>query len=262
MKKKEVIAYLRMALLLKDPLLETDVAFKFTDDELWSIFQLVIPTHNPNYNVKFFPENEKYFAILLAKKEVYYRLAVASAPFYPLEAEGAKLRKDYRFEHYMSLIRRVEVEYAQMWGNFDSQNRTIDVGQFMLKSKHFTLENYQMASKPAVVMSVDNVGEDAVDISWSKFNISIGMFRSYTLYISKEPIYDEYEGRISDTAQRVLVTEDIHKTKFRFKDLTPDTEYYVAVASEDLNGLVGIAEQLCVQEVPNTDLTPSTPIEP
>lgn len=240
--KSSLVTYLRKALVLRDPSIETDEAYKFTDDDLWEIIQLVIPNHNPSYTVENYPENEKYFAVLLAKKEVYYRLATASAPFYPLQAEGAELRKDYRFEHYMSLIRRVEVEYTQMWGQFDS-NRTIDIGEAILQGKHFTQRNYDLASKPTVELTIDTIRSDSMDISWTKFNVPSGMFWNYSIYVSDTPIYDEYDDAISKEAKKVAFITDSHRTKYRIKGLTPSTHYYIAVVSEDLNKLKGIAEQ-------------------
>ena len=44
---QSTVEYLRKSLALKDPQIETDEAYKFTDDDLWDIIQLVIPNHNP-----------------------------------------------------------------------------------------------------------------------------------------------------------------------------------------------------------------------
>lgn len=240
--KDSIVKYLRQSLVLKDAEVEYDEAFKFTDEDLWNIVQLVTPNHNPSYTVENCPENEKYFIILLARREVYHRLATASAPFYPLQAEGAELRKDYRFNHYMRLIREVEIEYSRLWSHFDS-SRSLEVGDVILQSKHFTTRNYNLASKPTVELSIDVVRESSIDISWSKFNVPSGMFDSYEIYLSNEPIYDEYEDVISKQAKKVANVKDIHRTKFRLKYLTPDTLYYVAVVSKDLNGLKGISEE-------------------
>ena len=239
--KLSTVSYLRKSLVLKEPDIETDVAYKFTDDDLWDIIQLVIPNHNPRYTIDNLPENEKYFAILLAKKEIYYRLATASAPFYPLKAEGAELRKDIRFDHYMSLIRRIEVEYSQMWSQFDS-SRTIDIGEVILKSKHFTQRNYELAPTPSVVLTIDDVRSDSMDISWTKFDVLRGMFWNYSVYISDSPIYDEYDDVISKDAKKIAFITDLHRTKFRVRELSPSTHYYIAIVSEDLNKLRGIAE--------------------
>ena len=239
--KLETVKYLRMSLVLKDPDIETDEAFKFTDDELWSIIQLVIPNHNPSYTVENYPINERYFAVLLAKKEVYYRLATASAPFYPLKAEGAELRKDYRFQHYLALIRRVEAEYTLMWDKFDS-NRTIEIGDVLLQSKHFTARNYQLATIPTVELSIGTVRSDSIDVSWTKFDVPVGMFSNYSLYISETPIYDEYENTIDRKAKKVAFIIDYHRDKYRIKGLTPSTTYFVAIVSEDINKLKGVSE--------------------
>lgn len=240
--KEDIVSFLRKSLILDDPSTVVDEAYKYTDDDLWDIVKLVVPLHNPAYTIENFPENETYFVIILAKKEVYYRLATASAPFYPLRAEGAELRKDYRFEHYMSLIRRLEVEYEQMWDRFEN-NKPINVGELILKHKHFTTRNYNLATRPEVELYIDSIGTDFVNISWTKFNVTNGMFSSYTLYLSKNPIYDEYEDKISDDAVKIDYIQNIHKTKYKIKDLEEDTTYYVAIISEDMNKLKGISEK-------------------
>lgn len=240
--KQSTVDYLRKSLLLKDPTIETDEAYKFTDEDLWEIIQLVIPNHNPSYTVDNYPDNETYFAILLAKKEIYYRLATSSAPFYPLEAEGASLRKDYRFKHYMTLIRRVEIEYEQMWDKFE-RNIPIKIGDIIIKSKHFTERNYNLADKPQIELTVDNIRDTSIDISWTKFDASKGMFSRYVVFVSTSPIYDEYEDEISSEANKIALITDIHRTKFRIKDLNPNSTYHIAVVTEDLNKLQGFSEK-------------------
>lgn len=239
---ERMVSYLRMALALKDPSTETDPAFRFTDDELLDILGLVTPVHNPEYTLETLPENEKYFAMLLARKEIYFRLATASAPFYPIKAEGAELRKDVRFSHYMTLVNQVNTEYDIAWEQFDT-NRTIEYGDVLLLSKHFTSGNYEKATKPTVALTINNVGHETVEISWTKFLVPSGMFSSYDIYVSTLPIYDEYMEELSDRATKVISLTDIHRLKYRISNLLPNHNYYVAVVSLDMNGLKGISEK-------------------
>lgn len=246
--KISTVNYLRMSLVLKDPSIEIDPAFNFTDEDLLSILELVASSHNPNYTLDNFPDSEKYFIVLLARKEIYYRLAFNSAPFYPLKAEGAELRKDFRFEHYMSLIRRVENEYALMLEQF-TRNQVIsteagNVGNLTLRSKHLTNYNYELAKKPEVEISIDNIHQNSVEFSWNQFNPNMGIFKHYEVYISTSLIYDEYEDVISKSATKVALITDIHKTKLRISELLPNMIYHVAVISEDLNRLKGISEKI------------------
>lgn len=235
------VAYLRSSLKLQSPSIETDEAYKYTDIELQDIIKMMIPMHKSEYTVDNFPPEEENFVILLAKKEIYYRLATATAPLYPLTAEGAELRKDVRFDHYMSLIRRVEAEYAQTYERFQS-NTEIKVGDVFLAGKHLSLRNYEHAVVPTVTLKAITIRSDSVDVSWDKFEVERGQFLDYVLYVSTSPIYDEFIEKISEQATKVDTIRDIHKIKYRITGLTPATVYYLAVVSEDINTLKGISE--------------------
>lgn len=238
---QEIVKFLRVSLRLEDPSTEVDPAYIFEDPDLWEICEYVVPVHNINYTIETFPEKEKYFIILLAKKEIYYRLATSSAPFYPISAEGAELRKDYRFEHYMSLIRRVEIDYATAMTQLAS-NTVIEVKDLLLLTKHYHWRNYNLASAPTVEVTLNGVQETSVDITWDKFEVQSGIFSYYEVYISEQPIYDFYEDSLSKTATRYKEERDIHKTRCRVSGLTPGKAYYVLVTSKDTNGLTGYSE--------------------
>jgi hypothetical protein len=238
--KKYLVDYLRKSLVLKQPEVETDPAYKFTDDELYEILVMQISAHNPAYDELTFPAKEYYFLVLQGKKEVYYRLATASAPFYPLEAEGASLRKDYRFEHYMSLIRRVEQDYNTAWERYE-EGQEPEQGELIVSTKHFTHRNYNLQNAPVVDAEAVVVGETSVDLQWTKFSSVGGMFRRYILYVSETIIFDEFEYLV-DESKRLSEVNDIHRTKFRIKGLKPQTHYYILVVSEDLNGIKGYSQ--------------------
>lgn len=239
--KENVVKFLQDSLRLQDPSTETDPAYIFTEDQLWDIVNIVTPAHSPYHTVDTLPDNEAYFVILLAKKEVYYRLATSTAPLYPLKAEGAELRKDFRFEHYMSLIRRVEAEYENSWDKFE-RGREVEVQDLLLHSKHYSERNYKFAHVPSVTARIVAVRGDSVDVEWSKFNTPRGLFWHYSVYVSTSPIYDEFEGVIDPSAKKVVEIHDIHKTKVRIKGLSPDTAYFILVVSTDANKLQGYVE--------------------
>ena len=267
---KELVRYLRSSLKLQDPEIVTDEAYRYTDEELEDVLRMLIPAQNPSYTEKTFPKNEEHFLILLAKKEIYYRLATATAPLYPLSAEGAELRKDVRFDHYMSLIRSVESEYSLSWSMYES-TKEIQVSDVFLERNHFTLRNYENAHKPIVELSVDNVTQTSIDISWNKFTAQRGKFAEYKVYIGTSPIYDEYEDIIDPEAKLLVTITDIHKTKYRIKGLDLDTKYYVGVVSVDVNKLKGVyfeevttlpIEPEPEPEVPEEPTEPTEPTEP
>lgn len=242
MDTNKLVKYLRSSLALNYPEIVRDDAYKFTNEELADVLEMMIPVQNPSYTKETFPKEEEYFLILLAKKEIYYRLATAMAPLYPLSAEGAELRKDYRFEHYMSLIRRVEIEYAQMWEKFEN-SQPLEVGDLFIERNHFSNRNYENAVRPTVELKVHTVRSNSVDISWTKFDVPRGKFLEYNIYVSKSPIYDEFIESIDKGAKKIARILDIHRTKYRIDSLEPNTEYYIAVTSEDANTLTGVSEQ-------------------
>jgi len=241
--QKRRVDFLRASVRLQDPATERDPAYRFTDEELWDILAFVTPIYSPHHTIETIPENELYFPVLLAKKEICYRLASSSAPFYPLKAEGASLEKNVRFDHYMLLIRQVDREYRTMREEFmagDGVARSYDV---KLTNGMYVLRNYNLSERQKPILTV-NPSSESAEITWSKFDTSKGMFSCYKLYVTNEPVIDEFaEYQLSQSAIPVLHTIDIHRIKWRVTGLTPDTEYIATIVHFDRNGLFGYAEQ-------------------
>lgn len=62
--------------------------------------------------MEYLPEDAVYPIVLLAKKELYYTLAVKEAPLYDIGADNNNyLKRSQRFDHYMKLIAQVDSEY-------------------------------------------------------------------------------------------------------------------------------------------------------
>lgn len=232
---------LEKSLLLANGLntMETDPAYMFSDDDLWDIITMVMPTHNSTYTALTIPDAEVYFVLLLAKREVYYRLATASAPFYPLTAEGASLRKDYRFDHYMALIKQVETTYATAWENYLRSGSGIDVREALLRKNHFTAKNYTLGAPPTVQIVESEPATDSIGIAWTK--ATTGFFKEYVVRLDTAPVYDRFDREFRETVLHTRTLEDIHLNSCRVTGLTPNTTYFVAVETRDENGLSGVA---------------------
>ena len=227
---------------------QNDPAYVFSDDDIAGILGVAMLGVCPEYvedaqhpDLSKIPPKLAYFVILLGKKEVYYRLATSSAPFYPIEAEGASLRKDYRFEHYMSLVRRVEQEYATLWSVYTT-NQDVQVGTVVIEGYHYARRNYNSADAPSVEIVRLIPHDQSVDVEWNKFSVFAGLFSCYKIFLSDEPIFDEFENTINETAECVLQEVDIHKTKARIKNLVAGKHYHMLIASMDRNGLTGYVE--------------------
>lgn len=242
--KKFFLEYFKKSVRIDSSSTITDPAYKFSDEDVWGIIKMAIMAHNPLYSESTVPENESYFVLLKAKQEIYYRLATSSAPFYPIEAEGASLRKDYRFEHYMSLVRRVEQEYATLWDKFQS-GQDVQVVSVFIDSYHYKRRNYNQSNVPQVEIIQCLPDSEFINLEWSKFKVFAGLFWRYQVFIDTSQIYDEFEDTISQTATLVADVTNIHKTKIRIKDLKADSDYNILVISEDRNGLKGCKEISC-----------------
>jgi hypothetical protein len=240
------VKYLRDSLRLQDPNIETDPAYIFSDEQLWEVFSVVTPTHNPQYTIEDLPNSQFHFVVLLAKQEIYYRLSTSTAPLYPLSAEGASLQRNIRFDHYIDLVRQTSSDYAQAVqmakDNAFGEAQTFDI---TTQSGHFSRRNYNLANKPTVKLTVSGITSTTINLDWTKYSVQNGLFAHYTIFVEKEPLIDEYaEFRRRTNASPLIFFSDIHRLKYRVDKLKPYTEYYVSVLSEDRNGLYGYDEQL------------------
>ena len=239
---ERLVPYLRKSLLLDDPTINTDSAFQYTDEDLADILEMSLYEHNPNYTLENFPKQESTFVVLLAKKEIYYRLATASAPLYPLKAEGAELRKDYRFNHYMELLKLVTSEYTTRYDKF-TRELPIQQGNLLVARKHYTTEFYNSMEQTGLELYIDNITTNNVEFRWDKFDFIGGLFDSYSIYVSESTIYDVYTNSIDEGATKVVEIRDIHRNAYRITDLEPNKEYHILVVSKNYNGF-----KECVEE--------------
>lgn len=238
--KQYLIDYVRSSTALANPDIEKDSAYVFSDEEIFNIIKMCVGQHNANYTPANFPENEYSMLVLLARKEIYWRLATSSAKFYPISAEGAELRKDYRFNHYFQLIQETEKQYEYTKRVFREENANlIQLGTLFVDSKHFNSRQIRLQQLPKVDITVVNTTSDSVDIAWTKFDTIGGIFDSYEVYYSDKPVYDEFEDLI--TGIKVATVRNINKTKLRVKGLKPNTKYFLAILVKDTNLLQGVS---------------------
>lgn len=253
--KQFLIDYVRHSVVLGSPETEKDPAYVFSDEDIFNIIKMCIGQHNANYTVETFPDNEQSMLVLLARKEIYWRLATSSAKFYPISAEGAELRKDYRFKHYFQLIQEIDKQYLSAKASFKENNPDlIQTGTIFVDSRHFNLRQMSLQQLPKVDIKVINVTSNSVDIAWTKFNTVGGMFSSYEVYYDSKLVYDEFEEVV--TGIHVASIRNINRTKLRVKDLKPNTKYYLAIVTKDTNLLQGVSQiEFTTQEEGTEDAT-------
>lgn len=234
-----MVEYVRRATALADPEIEKDPAYVFSDEDISNIIKMCTSQQNPNYTLENFPDNELPMLAILARKEIYWRLATSSAKFYPISAEGAELKKNYRFTHYSKLIQLANTEYQSVKAEFNFQNpNSIQTGVCLVDRKHFSPRQRNIQNIPKVGVKILEVTSNSIGVQWDKFNCMGGIFGSYSVYCSESPVYDEYEYKI--LTNEVAYITDINKLRVRIKDLKPNTKYYIAVATTDINLLKGV----------------------
>ena len=241
------IHYFRKSVRLDEPRTETDSAFKFTDEDLWSILEYSAPIHR-GLTIDQTEDNEFYMVLLLAKREVYYRLATSSAPFFRIEADNSRIEKNMRFDHYMKLVESVVEEYEKLYeqkygkdgqfGDTPGTNGVLTVYNAKLNRHHYLRRYHQLNELTPVNLRLSTVTRTSVNLDWDRYHSNHGAdFKSYEVYVSEDMIYDEYAfDNTPIKIEPLYVINDVRRTKVRIKDLTPDTAYYVLVK---FNSLIG-----------------------
>lgn len=237
---QSLVNKLRTRMRLQDPAIETDEAYIFSDDNLWSIIEDSVTTFDKSYNSDSLPSEYWPYVLTLARREVFWQLATSTAPYYRLEAEGAVLEKNMRFDHYYKLIQLIDDEYELMLEQIGGSGviESIDV---TTKQYHYGLYNYEKQEAPTINLQVSGITATTVNLDWNKFNAKNGMFNAYKIYCETSSVVDPYaETPITATAKHVIT--DIHKNKYRLSNLLPNTLYYVVVVSQDRNTRYGYEE--------------------
>lgn len=236
-----------------------------TDDDLLLYLNTVKTRDFNDYStLSQLPESSVYGLVLLAKKELYYTLAVKEAPLYDIGADGAYLKRSQRFDHYMKLAEDAEKDYKSWLESSEEYGfGTVKTYSTTVANRYATKYNKENSPLPQVMLGLSNLTKDSVELDWKVKNL--GKFFRYKIYLSESPIVDEYNlsEKVSPEAKLIAEIKDIHQCKCRITNLTEGTKYYVAVQAMNLTYLSGYAEEEfeTVTEAENdTDIIPEVPV--
>lgn len=263
----QIIQYLRLSVHVQDPDNpgEVDKAYLSMTDEDLLLYLNVVMTRDfadiPSLDQ--LPAMDVYPLTLLAKKELYYALAVIEAPKYDLGADNNNyLKRSQRFSHYMELAKQADSEYQDYLdngGGFEADDgttlapNTLSSFDVLLPNRYFTKRYYEKGSVPSPVLSVDDFTDTKVLLRWKN------RCRHYAwtnIYISDSEILDEYqEGRdkILDRSTLVKQFTDIRQVTMEITGLLPSTTYYVVMELVTTSGLVGYAQAIFATDEPNEE---------
>lgn len=244
MTPSQLIEFLRNSVSIQDPDSSQDSAYiSMTDEEIELYIQVVLTRDYPDVSLEDLPPEYVYPVVLLAKKELYYALAVKDAPLYDLGADNNNyLKRSQRFDHYMKLIAQVDKEYEDYLDNGGAGGNTLTSFDVLLPNRSGTKRNHEKGAIPALTLYVDSETSTSVELSWK---VKVSRFESCALYISESPIYDKYgigDSKISKDAKEVIRIRDSRQTACRITGLTPGTSYFILLTVTDMNNLTGYKE--------------------
>lgn len=220
-----------------------------TDDDIQLFIKLGVSRAYPDVtDLSDLPSGSDYPIVLLAKIELYTKLAVLKADKVDMGADNNNyLKQDQRFKHYMALVEEAREQYNH-WLDNEGLNGGAGVCSYdvLLSNRHYTQRNFEKQATPKVSLKIDQVTSDGVYFHWGVSNTS--HFGRFKVYISKKPIVDmfkdgaTYDKKINADAKLVVSTQNIRNTYHCVENLDSGTTYYLAVISIERNQVFGYFE--------------------
>lgn len=224
-----------------------DPAFlSMTDDDIKLFIKLGVSRAYPDITgLAELPSGSEYPIILLAKIELYGKLAVLKADKVDMGADNNNyLKQGQRFDHYMKLIASAKEQY-ESWLDNEGQGEVTSY-DVLLSNRHYTHRNFEKQVTPKVSLKIDQVTSDSVDFHWGVTNTS--HFGRFKVYINTRPIVDmykegvTYDTKVDEDSSLVVSTSNIRHTHHRISGLESGKTYYIAVISLERNQVFGYSE--------------------
>ncbi len=232
-----------------NPILVTDNAYLvMTDDDIKLFIKLGVTRAFPDVeDLSELPDGSEFAIVLLAKIELYTKLAVTFADKVDMGADNNNyLKQSQKFEHYMKLIDGAKSQYDDWLENESEGANSVKTYDVLLSKRHYSLRNYEKQQAPKVRIRVDELTSDYVCFHWTVSNCS--HFSRFKVYFSETPIIDmyrdgaRYADKISDKALCIKSTGDFRDTTHKVTSLDPNTVYYIAVVSIERNQVFGYTQ--------------------
>lgn len=248
---EELIKFLRSSVNVQSEKTEViDPAYlTMTDDDIELFIKLGVSRAYPHVtDLLELPSGADYPIILLAKIELYLKLAVLKADKVDMGADNNNyLKQDQRFKHYMALVEEAREEY-ESWLDNEGVNGGQGVCSYdvLLSNRHYTQRNFEKQATPKVSIKIDQVTSDSVNFHWGVMNTS--HFGRFKVYISEKPIIDmykdgaTYDKKIDGDAKLLVSTQNIRNVFHEVNNLKSDVTYYLAVISIERNQVFGYSE--------------------
>lgn len=224
-----------------------------TDDDLILFLKYGITRAFPQCpDFSYLPAGAEFGIVLLAKIELYMKLAVTVAPKVDMGADNNNyLKQSQKFDHYLKLAQAAQKQYDDWLDNEGADIlgvgvvNTFDV---LLSRRHYSQRNYEKQPAPMVVIHIDEVTDTSVSFHWDVSQSS--HFSCFKVFFDTAQVLDPHNGGdtcnykdiVSPSAKCLKSTMDFRNVLHRVRGLTPDTEYHIAVVSVERNQVFGYDE--------------------
>lgn len=219
-----------------------------TDEDIELFIKLGVTRAYPDVeDLAELPDGCEFALVLLAKIELYMKLAVIEAPKVDLGADNNNyIKRDQRFSHYMKLAENAKEQYDDWLENEAVGANSVSSYDVLLSSRHYTRRNYEKQVTPKVSIILDEVTSDGVKFHWKMHNSS--HFARYKVYFGTQPVLDifadgaNYSDKIVEGSQCVKSTGNIRDNYHTLIGLEPENTYYLAVISLERNQVFGYSQ--------------------
>lgn len=221
---------------------------KLTDEDIKLVLNVAMSREYSLYgSIEFLPEKYVYPTIILAKKELYFRLATSSAPLYDLGADNNNyLKKSQRFSHYMKCIEQCDKEYQ----DYLNDNSEIVSSEVYIASRNGTRRNFCVSPAPIISLNVCSVTCDTAELCWEVNNLD-----SITeLYLSKTSVHDPFiQGEIIEGASPLKTFDNAMQSKCRLTGLEEGSAYCITLRCITRTGKFTVTSQEFMTLTPESE---------
>ena len=245
-----LLTILRSSVYVQDPNKSSEIDpnyLSMTDEDLTLFIKLGVTRAYPDIDdLADLPDGSEFAIVLLAKIELYMKLAVMVSPKVDIGAESAYIKLDQRYQHYMKLAEEAKSQYDDWLENESLGANQVSTYDVLLSDRHYTSRNYEKQPTPTVKIKVESVTADSISISWKVANTS--HFGKFVVYISENTIVNPYKDgmyfsdKVDNGATKVKSTGNIRDNHCNINGLSEDTTYHIAVFSVERNQVFGYKE--------------------
>lgn len=201
-----------------------------TDEEIEHLVETIAESNG--VDLEDFDTTKASYLQMLVMRDVYWKLALASAPMYEISVDGLKVSKQTRFEHYFALLQQLNKQIEDLLSNNPSLGfASVKVETAVIQKDYVNANLRNLVRKTKTGIAVLSQDDKYTYLEIRFKDASITRFKVY--YNPTIPVVDEYNGNILSEGS-ILVRDSLDVTDNKIK--IPVLKGYVAVVIIAPNG--------------------------